>query len=380
MEERMKKLDQERDEMINVRKHMEEERKQMEARRTKLENELDEMKNELKEMKEDIIIKDKDLQIEKQNEQIEKQNEQIDKQNKQIKEQNQQIKEQNVQIDKQNVLIKQQNVQIKEQNQQIDKKDERIDKQFERVNVQALTKKTKGISIGKVSQKQNPRQEQKTQENSLRNLKSFCYVHEKKQLSKLANYFSNLFELPKVEKFKKNLFDPMKKSQEEIENKQKKEKKIEQSFSKVIRPIQTGFKNLTSCLFSHSKENPSQETKEIFNTFQDNNDNEMIKLIFLCGASGVGKTWTLVDYAFRKYSLFFNFYVHSQDMYQDSNMRILIEDIYQIYSDSKLIDIRDWHETKLLEACKRVEIDIISRLLALIIFLIQEEEEEEEEE
>ncbi|KAJ3426467.1 transposable element tc1 transposase [Anaeramoeba flamelloides] len=153
MEERMKKLDQERDEMINVRKHMEEERKQMEARRTKLEKQLDEMQeeqtemkdkrnvmeNELKQLKFEKLIFEEDFEtykaLKKKDLQIEKQNEQIDKQNKQIKEQNKQIKEQN----------------------------NRIDKQDEKVNLQALTNKTKGLSIGKLPQKQNPQQEHKTQ-------------------------------------------------------------------------------------------------------------------------------------------------------------------------------------------------------------------------
>ncbi|KAJ3448823.1 hypothetical protein M0812_01308 [Anaeramoeba flamelloides] len=166
----------------------------------------------------------------------------------------------------------------------------------------------------------------------------------------------------------------MKKYHEEIENKQQKKEQIGESDSETTNPIQTRFDNLTSCLFSHSNENPSEETNNIFKTFQNNSE---MKLVFLVGASGVGKTWTLIDFAFQNYSLFFNFSLFSGEIYKDPNMKILVDDIEDIYSGLKLTEIRSWHNSKLLKACKRVEIDIISRLLALIIFLIQEEEEKE---
>ncbi|KAJ6236140.1 golgin subfamily a member 6-like protein [Anaeramoeba flamelloides] len=223
-------------------------------------NEMEQRKTKLENERDDMIqVRNKMQAKSEEMQENHKQDEQIKEQDQRIDKQNEQIKEQNLQIDKQDQRIKEQNLLIKEQNN-------RIDKQFERDNMSALTTNTKDLSIGKVT---------KNHRNNNKNTKLKC---------------------PKeLERAQKKTFGPL--------------------FLKGIRPLKTSFDNLTSCLFSHLTGNPSEETRKIFNPFQNNNNNnddEMMKLIFLCGASGVGKTWTLIDFAFQNYSLsFFTLSVHS---------------------------------------------------------------------
>ncbi|KAJ3431473.1 flagellar biosynthesis protein flhf [Anaeramoeba flamelloides] len=130
------------------------------------------------------------------------------------------------------------------------------------------------------------------------------------RLEKKKEEITEITEITETKKKKMSLFAQSGlKFEEQIENQQN--LKNEQLSSQTTNPLsQTIIDNLTSCLFSHSNENSSEETITIFKTFHNNN--EKMKLIFLCGASGVGKTWTLIDFAFQNYSLsFFTLSVHS---------------------------------------------------------------------
>ncbi|KAJ3449038.1 hypothetical protein M0812_01527 [Anaeramoeba flamelloides] len=199
------KLDNEREEMIEVRKQMEEgreemieKRKQMENERNKKKEKRDKKKEKLKQMQRKLFIFDLGseslLKLFKNEKDKEKQNTigemiflvgDIQEQNEQIKEQNLQIEKQDQQIEKQDERIKEQNLQIEKQNELIKEQNNRIDKQFERFNMNSLTKKAKGLSIGKVPQ--SFQQEHKTQEkNNYNQQKHFAFIDREKEILTLA--------------------------------------------------------------------------------------------------------------------------------------------------------------------------------------------------
>ncbi|KAJ3435709.1 a-type inclusion protein [Anaeramoeba flamelloides] len=231
MEERRNKLENERDEMKAKTAKLENERDDMIQESDNLESEIDGLKqiekltkeeeNNLKNKKSDFKrskrkIERKKNQIEEQKQQIDKQDERIDKQDERIDKQDERIKEQNLQIDKQNAQIKEQNQQIKEQDQRIDKQNlqiekqnelikeqnNRIDKQFERFNMDTLTKKAKGLSIGKV--RPNLGQEHKIQEIKKR---IFTFVDREKEILTLAKSMIHV-ELKKKRKIMTSFMKP----------------------------------------------------------------------------------------------------------------------------------------------------------------------------
>ncbi|KAJ3428897.1 hypothetical protein M0812_24233 [Anaeramoeba flamelloides] len=164
MESRRTKLESERDEMIEKRNKLEEEREEMKEER-------DEMKGELKKLHKKCSLKIKILNTVKKltkklEERLDNKNTNLTDQEQEniqlkifllnsIEEQNLQIEEQNIQIDKQNEQIKEQNILIDKQNKLIKEQNQRIElSQTNQLNLIETTKKMKMFSIEKNKKKQ----------------------------------------------------------------------------------------------------------------------------------------------------------------------------------------------------------------------------------